>query len=168
MEMHGASIRASSEGLDRGATFTVEVTIAAQAPKRDNCQEGSGQAAAAPAARLLLVEDHPDTSRVLARLLERVGYCVRTAHSIASALELAASEPFDILLSDLGLPDGSGHDLMRQIRERHNLKGIALSGYGMEEDIRRSREAGFSDHVVKPVEMSQLNFVIKSVLADGA
>ena len=77
---------------------------------------------------------------------------VETAGDVATALELAGRHPFDLLISDLGLPDGSGHDLMRELRSRgHTFPGIALSGYGQEEDILRSREAGFAAHLTKPV-----------------
>ena len=101
----------------------------------------------------MLVEDHADTARVLAKLLRDSGYEVTTANSAASALQIAASEPFDIMVSDIGLPDANGYELMTQIRDRHGVKGIALSGYGMEEDMRKSREAGFTDHVVKPANL---------------
>jgi CheY-like chemotaxis protein len=80
-----------------------------------------------------------------------------------AALRLAATEAFDIVVSDLGLPDGTGYDLMKQIRDRHGIKGVALSGYGMEEDVRRSREAGFLEHIVKPVNVSQLVTVLQRI-----
>jgi two-component system CheB/CheR fusion protein len=113
----------------------------------------------------LLVEDHPDTADVLARLLRASGYLITTAGSVATALKLAGAETFDVVVSDLGLPDGTGYELMQQIRDRHGIKGIALSGYGMEEDQRRSREAGFIDHIVKPVNVAQLDAVIRRVAA---
>jgi len=69
-------------------------------------------------------------------------------------------------VSDLGLPDGTGYDLMKQLRDRHRIRGIALSGYGMEEDQQRSREVGFLDHVVKPVDAGQLMAVIQRVVSD--
>jgi CheY-like chemotaxis protein len=112
---------------------------------------------------VLLVEDHPDTAYMLARLLRAKRYDVKTAGSVADALELAAAENFDILVSDLGLPDGTGYELMEQIRERYGMRGIALSGFGMEEDQRRSREAGFTQHVVKPINVDQLEQVIRRV-----
>jgi CheY-like chemotaxis protein len=109
------------------------------------------------------VEDHPDTRCVLAKLLGASNYAVKTASSVQSALQLAANEPFDILVSDLGLPDGTGYELMAQMRDRYGIKGIALSGYGMEEDQGRSREAGFLDHIVKPVNFERLENVIRRV-----
>ena len=109
--------------------------------------------------RLLIVEDHADTALLLKRLLEAL-VAVETAGTVAEAIEAADNAHFDILVSDLGLPDGTGCELMRQIRQRHPLKGIAMSGYGMEEDVRRSREAGFSEHLVKPVDISSLEQAI--------
>src|SRR5207244_3041904 len=115
--------------------------------------------------RILLVEDHEDTARVMARLLRGYCYDVTTANDVASALRLAGSEPFDLVISDLGLPDGSGLDLMRHLlHERRDdvaIKGIALSGYGMEADRQRSREAGFAEHLTKPVDLHRLQDVIR-------
>ena len=99
------------------------------------------------------------------RLLHSSGYHVRTADSVASALRAADSEAFDLLICDIGLPDGSGLDLMRQLLAKRPVKGIALSGYGMEEDVRRSKEAGFVDHLTKPVDMRRLEAVIRSSLS---
>jgi CheY-like chemotaxis protein len=90
---------------------------------------------------------------------------VQTAGSVAEALKAAEGADFDVLVSDLGLPDGTGCELMRQIRDRHPLRGIAMSGYGMEEDVRRSREAGFSEHLVKPVDIASLERAILNVAA---
>ncbi len=114
--------------------------------------------------RVLLVEDHPDTARVLGKLLRGSGYAVATADTAASALRLAVAEPFDVVVSDIGLPDATGYELMAQIRDLHGMKGIALSGYGMEDDLRKGREAGFVDHVVKPVNFAQLDAVIQRVI----
>jgi CheY-like chemotaxis protein len=110
--------------------------------------------------RILIVEDHADTALLLKRLLEASGCAVETAGSVAEATEAAERECFDILVSDLGLPDGTGCDLMRSLRERYPLKGIAMSGYGMDEDLRKSLEAGFSEHLVKPVDISALERAI--------
>ena len=108
----------------------------------------------------LPVDDHPDTSRVMSRLLVRMGYDVQTADTLQSALAIAKENQFDLLISDIGLPDGSGLDLMRQLRAQSPIKGIALSGFGMEEDIRRSYEAGFREHLTKPVNLKTLQQAI--------
>ncbi len=79
---------------------------------------------------------------------------------------MAGTESFDVLVSDLGLPDGSGYDVIRRVRAHQIVPGIAMSGYGMEEDVRRTREAGFTEHLVKPVEVSQLIAAIRRVAKD--
>jgi CheY-like chemotaxis protein len=108
--------------------------------------------------RLLLVEDHAPTRAVLSRLLRRGGHTVTEAGDVSSALAAAAQAngQFDALVSDIGLPDGSGQDLMAQLRESYGLRGIAVSGYGTEEDLRRSSDSGFAAHLTKPVEFAQL------------
>lgn len=119
------------------------------------------------AMNILLVDDHADTSRALKRLLERMGYQVQTADSVSSALQVSETNPFDIVISDIGLPDGSGLDLMREILQRHEeVKGVALSGFGMEDDIRRSKEAGFIEHITKPVDFVTLESILSRLKAD--
>lgn len=165
-EMHGGTITATSEGPDRGAVFTVALPTerAMSADEsldaRSTSANGSGER---PSLRVLLVEDHNDTARVLSKLLRGSGYEVTTANSAAAALQAAGSGPFDIVVSDIGLPDVTGYELMRQVRDRHGLKGIALSGYGMDDDLRKSREAGFAEHLIKPVSLAQLGAAIQRV-----
>ena len=89
-------------------------------------------------------------------LLRKRGHKVATADSVGQALQLLDRARFDALISDIGLPDGTGCDLMRAAKERQGLRGIALSGFGMEEDIRRSKEAGFDHHLIKPVDFGDL------------
>jgi DNA-binding response OmpR family regulator len=106
-----------------------------------------------PKLRILLVDDDGETTEMLGTILEMEGHEVRTAANVAKALETAAQVKFDLLVSDLGLPDGSGLDLMRELRARGSeLPGIALSGYGQETDVRQSLAAGFSEHLVKPAD----------------
>jgi CheY-like chemotaxis protein len=115
--------------------------------------------------RVLLVEDHSNLARMLSLSLQAFGYNVAIAPDVANAVELARHEPFDVLVSDLTLPDGSGLDLMRDLRSDGGaLKGIALSGYGDEEDVQRSLAAGFSEHLTKPLEADDLHAAIQRVL----
>ena len=151
VEKHGGTLTASSGGRGKGAAFTLGLTAVPVAP-------APAPPAAGPVRTLsiLLVEDHEDTLRVIARLLKRLGYAVTTARGVVEALGLASRERFDLLVSDIGLPDGSGLDIMREIRDRQGVRGIALSGFGQDADIARSREAGFEDHLVKPVDFDAL------------
>jgi CheY-like chemotaxis protein len=157
---------ASSGGPGKGATFTVEFRPCAPADETPDDEQ-----AAPPAGRvrdaainILLVDDHYDTNRAMARLLERMGYNVRTADSVKAALDAACGTRFDLLISDIGLPDGSGLELMRQLMAEHPpIKGIALSGFGMEEDVKKSKEAGFYEHLIKPINFSRLETAIRDL-----
>jgi two-component system CheB/CheR fusion protein len=119
--------------------------------------------------RILLVEDHRVTAEIMRTILTEAGHTVEMREDVATALKLADEQAFDLLMSDLGLPDGSGHDLLRELRERgHALPAIALSGYGQEEDIERSCAAGFAAHLVKPASReSVLAAVAEVITASG-
>ena len=168
VEAHRGTIEARSDGLNRGATFRMEFpTVAAPATIAAPSDGSSdGQPLTSHAGRrleILLVEDHRDTARVLKRLLDRSGHHVRTAETVHAALAAADAEPVDIVVSDLGLPDGTGFELMRELVQRHHLKGIALSGFGTDQDVARSREAGFACHLTKPVDFHRLEEAIERV-----
>ncbi|HSV16611.1 MAG TPA: ATP-binding protein, partial [Tepidisphaeraceae bacterium] len=177
MEMHGGTLSADSLGKDRGSTFTARLhTVAAPigAPAlKPGKSPAQGQslgtaAAAARSRRILMVDDHEDTSRAMKRLLERLGYEVHTKHTVREAYDAANASNYDLLISDIGLPDGSGVDLIRQLRQNANpIRALALSGFGMDEDIRRSKEAGFQDHLTKPVNFSKLQEVIAELIESG-
>ncbi len=164
VELHQGSIRAESPGLGQGASFTVEFNI---------CPRPFQDAAPVQAAHdsgslsLLLVEDHESTREVLARILRRCGHEVHAAATGAEALLLAQTvEHLDAVISDIGLPDQSGLDLMRELKVRRpSLPGIALSGYGMEQDLKDARSAGFSGHLVKPVSLDQLRSLLAQLTA---
>ena len=162
VEAHHGSISAESQGRDSGATFTALFPTC----ERNAIPESSDaprSTAKRRFVRLLLVEDHEDTNRSLTRMLRRRGYEVHPANDIRSALDIATRKQFDVLVSDIGLPDGSGIDLLKALRAKRDVFGIALSGYGMEEDIRRSGEAGFSHHLVKPVDLNKLDSIIQEM-----
>jgi CheY-like chemotaxis protein len=164
VELHHGSLAAASEGKEKGATFTVELpTVPPPERARSTQEEERSDAEATGKLRILLVDDHADTSRVMQLLLERRGYHVETASNVNSALTAATERHYDLLISDIGLPDGSGLDLMRAIRREKPMLGIALSGFGMEEDIQKSIEAGFIDHLTKPVGFNKLYEVIQRV-----
>src|SRR5581483_12235782 len=133
VDLHGGRLTATSGGKDCGATFTVELPALAEPPAAAAPSAPGGQTPARSSLRILMVDDHDDTNRAMKRLLESVGYEVKTAGSVNSAMAAAAEDTFDLLISDIGLPDGTGHELMRQIRDRYQMRGIALSGFGMED-----------------------------------
>jgi CheY-like chemotaxis protein len=97
----------------------------------------------------------------MTKLLRRLGHRVTGVTSVASATSVATNNGFDVIISDLGLPDGSGLDVMRRLRERYAGRAIALTGYGMESDIAASREAGFAEHLTKPVDLVALESAIR-------
>jgi PAS domain S-box-containing protein len=163
---HGGEIRAESEGPGRGATFRIELAEAGGAATAPTPADPPLQSNGGHPLRILLVEDHADTARMLSRLLEGAGYSVKVAGDAASALRLLDAGAFDLLVSDLGLPDSSGLDLMRRVRELHGTPGIATSGYGMDEDVRKSLEAGFSEHLTKPVNLEALERAIRRARDD--
>jgi PAS domain S-box-containing protein len=161
VDAHGGTITASSEGEGRGATFIISLLLCRDADASSIAKHDKPEPSRNRPLRILLVEDHVDTAKLLTRLLKLDGSDVCWASTIAEALTYSASDTFDVVLSDLGLPDGSGHDLIRQLLRKRPVTGIAMSGYGMEDDIRRSQEAGFIEHLVKPVSMTQLREAIQ-------
>lgn len=110
--------------------------------------------------RLLVVDDHADTAAMLARFLRKAGYETHTAASVGEAFTKATAQRFDILISDMGLPDGSGIDLMQRVREQYPIQGIAVSGNGMEADVERCLEAGFARHLLKPILLDRLRATV--------
>jgi signal transduction histidine kinase/ActR/RegA family two-component response regulator len=170
VELHSGTIRASSGGRGKGSTVSIELPAMPKAPEAgDAAGQGPGAAVAAvPASvslRVLVVEDHEPTRTLLARLLSRRHHVVSTAGSVAEARTIANSEAFDLLMTDLGLPDGSGYELMEELGKEKGIKGIALTGYGAENDSRRSRNAGFLSHLVKPLQISTLESALDSAVA---
>jgi CheY-like chemotaxis protein len=164
VEAHQGTISAQSDGRNKGSTFTLVF------PTRDRSEAQiaptvSRTLAQRQSMRILLVEDHEDTNRSLTNLLRRRGYHVQSALDFQSAVDLGEKEEFDVLVSDLALPDGNGMDLMRKLSSRQPLFGIALTGFGMEADIRRSREVGFRHHLVKPIDLNKLDALIQESAA---
>jgi two-component system CheB/CheR fusion protein len=163
IEMHRGTLVASSEGPGRGARFTLSLSTVAT-PATAPPAIALGEDSTREMSRILLVEDHEDTRRIMCQLLRSWGHTVTAASSVNSALELAECQEFDLLISDLGLPDGSGMDLIRQLLPKHAIKAIALSGYGMEQDMAQTKAAGFLAHLTKPVDLQKLEEVVRQVL----
>jgi signal transduction histidine kinase/response regulator RpfG family c-di-GMP phosphodiesterase len=160
VETHKGQLIGESAGKNQGATFTASFPLA-----KNHSGASAANPPSSPAARksmrVLLVEDHEDTNRSLTSLLRRRGYLVQAARSVQGALELAAKERFDVLVSDIGLPDGSGIDVMQALNSEHPVFGIALTGFGMEEDVRRSHAVGFHHHLIKPVDLNRLDALLQ-------
>jgi HAMP domain-containing protein/nitrogen-specific signal transduction histidine kinase len=159
VEAHKGTITAHSAGRNKGSTFTL-VFPTCEKIEPQIAPALSPRVAQRQPMRILLVEDHEDTNRSLTNLLRRRGYQVQSALTFQSAIELSGKEKFDVLISDLGLPDGSGIDLIQKLASKPPL-GIALTGFGMEQDIRRSRGAGFQHHLVKPIDLNKLDLLIQ-------
>ncbi len=170
VDAHGGRLWASSDGQGKGAVFTVEMETAdavadSPAPRRLKVDGRDGRGNDGSRRRILVVDDHLDTCIGMKLLLERRGYSVRIANNVASALTQAAEDYPDLLISDLGLPDGTGFDLMEKIRLSSDVRGIALSGFGTEEDVARSRKAGFTEHLIKPVNVEALDAILKRIFS---
>jgi CheY-like chemotaxis protein len=170
IDAHGGKIHVQSPGKDQGSTFSVELNTvpAPLGPDGDGQDQPQGREPkqfVARHRRVLLVDDHHDTCIGMKRMLERHGYQITVAHTAQQAVEKVRTEEFDLLISDIGLPDRSGYDLMREVRLNNDLPGIALSGFGSEQDVNEAREAGFSEHLTKPVNFERLEKTIQSVLS---
>ena len=161
VEAHGGTIRAESAGPGRGAIFTIELAAVLPFPGAAVIESEPQFRTTPPSLRLLVIEDHEPTMMVLVRLLRRYGHEVFTAENVERALAVAATHSFDLVISDLGLPDGNGIDLMRQLAKEYGLRGIALSGYGMPEDRAKTKQAGFLAHLVKPINFDQLQSALQ-------
>ncbi len=159
MREHRGRIWAESAGREQGATFHLALPLAA-APAPVPPAAPPAPQAPPPALRILLVEDHDDTRGILLRLLTRWGHSVTAAASVAQARAALEAGTFDLLLSDLGLPDGSGYDVIAALRAQSGAPAVAMSGYGMEADLDRTRTAGFAQHLVKPVAADRLRELV--------
>ena len=161
-EAHGGTLTAESEGRGRGARFLFTIkTVPAQARQLSPAPSQTSPRSL----RILLVDDHPDTGTALERLLARRGHTVAAAQNMCSAMEAAERNKFDLLISDIGLPDGSGLELMTSLRAKSGIRGIAISGFGMNGDVEKSIEAGFSEHLVKPVNLEKLEAAIEHAMS---
>ena len=168
MDLHGGQISIDSKGQGRGAI--VRVALPEYIPPVRPAVEPAAAPAPAAArnkstASILLVEDHLDTAKLLTRILSAKGHRVLHAATAAEAVKQLSVSRFDLLISDIGLPDGTGLDVM-QAAQAHDpgMPGIAISGYGMDDDLRRSRAAGFAAHLIKPLSIKSLQAAMGDVL----
>jgi signal transduction histidine kinase/CheY-like chemotaxis protein len=170
IDAHGGKIRVESPGKDRGSTFSLTLkTVPAPAAAGDGAEEGpSATREAEPRTpmlrRVLVVDDHQDTCTGMKMMLERRGYEITVAYSAEQAVQKTHNQDFDLLISDIGLPDRSGYELMRELRESKGMPGIALTGFGSEHDISKARAAGFAEHLTKPINFERLQEAIQNLL----
>jgi CheY-like chemotaxis protein len=157
-------VTAQSPGAHCGATFTITLPTAAE-PHAEPVVPEAASVQPAGGLGILLIEDHEDTAEVMAQLMRTLGHEVTVVGRVADALAATQSATFDLIVSDVGLPDGTGLDFVKAFRERDDAPAVALTGFGSDEDIRRCLEAGFTSHLTKPVNFSQLEQVIESAAA---
>ncbi|WP_246522881.1 PAS domain S-box protein [Gemmata palustris] len=170
VEMHGGSVRAESPGPGRGSTFTVRLPLAPAPAPAPAVAQAAGTGAAGRPLGILVVDDNRDAADSMAMLLEMRGHQVRTAHDGPDALKVLATFRPQLILLDLGLPGMSGYEVARRIRESAELQGVtlaALTGWGQEEDRRRTREAGFDHHLTKPADPGELDRIVAGAQARG-
>jgi PAS domain S-box-containing protein len=161
LDLHHGKISVHSRGRSYGATFTVILgTVSAGT---DESVEPENARGPHKRLRILVVEDHGDTRRTLARLLSHFGHQIAVADSVESALKTFRSQPFDAIVSDIGLPDGTGYEIIKQAKRSYPVKAIALTGFGMDADLRRSKAAGFDFHLTKPVDFAELRTVLGEI-----
>ena len=158
VEMHDGTVTAHSAGKDRGSAFVVRLPVLAEPVKEDAVEERSGQVESS-GRRILVVDDNRDAAVSLAMLLKVTGNDAQTAYDGLEAIEKAAAYRPDVILLDIGLPKLNGYDACRAIREQpwgKDIMMVALTGWGQDEDRRKSTEAGFNSHLVKPVDHAVL------------
>ena len=164
IDLHHGRIEAESRGRSFGATFKVTLDALPEEAVANGLNHRLGGKTAKPL-RILLVEDHQDTRRALSRLLIHFGHNVVTADNVEGAVALLASNNIDAVLCDIGLPDGSGYEVASEARAKGHIKTIALTGFGTEQDVQRSKEAGFDFHMVKPVNFQELQKILDQSVA---
>ena len=154
-QAHGGTLTAQSDGRHRGSTFLLSMQTTSPVEGLAVPARASGETSR-QGLRILLVDDHQDTCAALEKLLVRRGHLVAATHNVRSAMEAAVRNRFDLLISDIALPDGSGMELMMQLHAISRIPGIAISGFGNNGDIEKSLRAGFSEHLIKPVKLEKL------------
>jgi two-component system CheB/CheR fusion protein len=163
VELHGGDIRAFSPGPEQGSTFTIRLPLADSGPETSAAQPPS--AAAQSGHRILIVEDDPAVARSLTLMLKRLGHAVETVYSGEAALQALQTFQPDVVLSDIGLPDISGYEVARQVRNRYPRQApllIALTGYFREADVQQAGDTGFDHYLLKPLDLEALNRLLET------
>jgi CheY-like chemotaxis protein len=169
VKMHGGSVIVASEGSNQGSEFFVRLPVSQAAAQRSS--EDRKSAGRLICRKVLVVDDNKDAAMSLATMLTLMGNETRTAHDGEEAIDVAAAYRPDLILLDIGMPRLNGYQTAQRIREQSWSKGmalVALTGWGQEEDRRKSQEAGFDSHVVKPIEFTALETLLANLQADSA
>jgi signal transduction histidine kinase/ActR/RegA family two-component response regulator len=161
VELHHGTLSVASAGKDRGSTFTVDLGVVHDSTTEMSAPAVPQEPIEEKQLRLLVVEDNEDTLKILSRILQKSGHAVTTATTVKAAVNAATACDFDLLISDIGLPDGTGWELMEKLQMIRPMPGIAVSGFIQPEDAERSKEAGFCDHLGKPLDLSRLRAAIE-------
>ncbi len=168
VDMHGGTVEVRSEGLGLGSEFTIRLPLPrSPAPEPPPTPAGS-TGRPAQTRRVLVVDDNVDSAEILARLLRKSGHDVRTAYTGPTALEVAVAHSPDVALLDIGLPGLNGYEVARRLRQYPQLDGVrlvAMTGYGQESDLRLAMEAGFDEHLVKPVDFLKVKGLLATLLS---
>jgi CheY-like chemotaxis protein/anti-sigma regulatory factor (Ser/Thr protein kinase) len=169
-ELHGGEISARSEGLGRGSTFTVRLPLGQELAPGMDAQPDDGHSQTAIRHKILVVDDNRDTATSCSMLFKTMGHDVQTAYDGIAALELARTFKPEAIFLDIGLPGMNGFDVVKTLRQEGHRSEIivAVSGYGQPEDRQRSREAGFDEHLVKPVQQESLVLALRRIVARQA
>jgi PAS domain S-box-containing protein len=162
VDLHGGTLSVQSQGKNLGAKFRVMLDVVA-APVATSTTSSNGDVGTERSLNILVVDDDADTRRILSRLLSKCGYEVAAVDCVQGALKLLEKDHFDTLISDISLPDSSGYELVREVKQRQWVTSIALSGFGTEEDVRRTVEAGFDHHLTKPVNFQDLRSLLRKI-----
>ena len=163
-ELHGGRVTVESTGLGQGSTFTVRLPLAGAVPAETSTSRGAATVLSERELRVLIVDDNQDAADSLAALMAIMGHHAEVTYSALKALQIAPDLDADLMLIDIGLPELDGYELARRMRRivRSDTRLVALTGYGSDDDRRRSLEAGFDEHVVKPVTADALDAIVAS------
>jgi CheY-like chemotaxis protein len=171
VEMHHGTIEAHSAGLGQGSEFVVRLPLASVSAQPVELPDTTVRSATnVQPRRIMIVDDTRDSVFVLGKLLEKLGHQVSVNHDAESALHNAGIQRLDIIISDIAMPKMDGYEFARRVRNEPNLKGVvlvALSGYGQESHLKRSKAAGFDHHLVKPVSIEVLQALLDTLPAIG-
>ena len=171
VQMHGGSVEAQSEGTDRGSAFIVRLPALEEKAASPAAGAPAGEPASVTGFRILVVDDNHDAADALAMLLEMTGNQTHLAFDGVAALAAAARVRPDVVLLDIGMPELNGYDVARRIREQpwgRDMVLVALTGWGQDEDRQKTADAGFNEHLVKPVDPARIMKVLAGLAARGA